>query len=343
MQLSRIDQADPVPNLFAALLGDAPWDGMLRALLARTRAQRVRLAIRHADTAPADTLHCRVAGAGWTGPVTAAENLTIDQLIDLQGLRAGRVYALEELRPLGPAGWADLLDKAQLGDARLLRIAGGDGYTAWLILLDQRPAFGAADSAQLTALIPAVEIAIGLLAGIDLLRARATTAEATLASLGISQAILDRQGQVLAGAVGVAASRAALADCCATLASAPAEAARLLPPGRDDGTWLRVRGLRPPATALPRRPVALATQRPPRPADPAAMQPAIGAIFRLSAQEARLAALLASGVTLDQAGRQLGLARETARSYTKKVYAKTGATGQVDLATRILTSLAPLA
>jgi DNA-binding CsgD family transcriptional regulator len=53
--------------------------------------------------------------------------------------------------------------------------------------------------------------------------------------------------------------------------------------------------------------------------------------FNLSAAEARLAAIIAEGRTPDEAAKQLGIARETARNQLKAVFAKTGTHRQGEL------------
>ena len=65
--------------------------------------------------------------------------------------------------------------------------------------------------------------------------------------------------------------------------------------------------------------------------------------FGLSAREAALAEALSRGVSLIEAGRSLRLTPETTRNYSKRIYAKTGTSGQADLVRLVLTSLAPLA
>lgn len=53
--------------------------------------------------------------------------------------------------------------------------------------------------------------------------------------------------------------------------------------------------------------------------------------FNLTPAEARLASLLATGMSLEKAAEQLGIARETARSQIKTIFAKTGAHRQGEL------------
>jgi DNA-binding CsgD family transcriptional regulator len=57
----------------------------------------------------------------------------------------------------------------------------------------------------------------------------------------------------------------------------------------------------------------------------------LAATFDLSTAEAKLAAIIAKGHSLDEAAEQLGIARETARNQLKAVFAKTGAHRQSEL------------
>ena len=65
--------------------------------------------------------------------------------------------------------------------------------------------------------------------------------------------------------------------------------------------------------------------------------------LKLSQVEARFAVLLADGLTVDEIGVRLGVTRSSARTYCKRVLAKTSASRQVDLVRLVLTSLARLA
>lgn len=66
-------------------------------------------------------------------------------------------------------------------------------------------------------------------------------------------------------------------------------------------------------------------------AAPVSLEPSLRQGFGLTAAEARLAALLADGGTLDEAAATLGIARETARTRLKAVFAKTGTSRQQGL------------
>ena len=54
-------------------------------------------------------------------------------------------------------------------------------------------------------------------------------------------------------------------------------------------------------------------------------------LFDLLPSEARLALALARGMSIAEAAVDLGITVESARTYSKRIYAKTGARGQADL------------
>jgi DNA-binding CsgD family transcriptional regulator len=57
----------------------------------------------------------------------------------------------------------------------------------------------------------------------------------------------------------------------------------------------------------------------------------LGELFDLIPSEARLALALSRGMSIAEAAGELGLTVESARTYSKRIYAKTGARGQSDL------------
>ena len=77
-------------------------------------------------------------------------------------------------------------------------------------------------------------------------------------------------------------------------------------------------------------------------ASPASAQQLID-LFDLNATEAALALQLVQGRTLAQAAREMHLTEQTARTYSKRIFAKTGTHRQADLVRLILTSVAHLA
>lgn len=71
--------------------------------------------------------------------------------------------------------------------------------------------------------------------------------------------------------------------------------------------------------------------------------PDLEQLFDLSPAEARLAQLLADGLSIEEAALQLGVARNTVRSQLQSVFAKTGTNRQGDLVRLLLSSAATLA
>lgn len=76
--------------------------------------------------------------------------------------------------------------------------------------------------------------------------------------------------------------------------------------------------------------------------DAAAFRNATQIAFGLSPAEAELATYLAQGASIVDAADAIGLTVESARTYSKRVFAKTGTSGQADLIRRLLRSIALL-
>ncbi|WEK44129.1 MAG: hypothetical protein P0Y64_04685 [Candidatus Sphingomonas colombiensis] len=70
---------------------------------------------------------------------------------------------------------------------------------------------------------------------------------------------------------------------------------------------------------------------------------ALEALHGLTHSEARLAAALADGASIAEAGASIGLTIETARNYSKRIYAKTGVRGQSELVRLLCTGVTALA
>lgn len=349
MAISTTDQNDLVIPLFEGLFEDPLWSTFLRRLLARTGAQRARLTLRNA-TAPAQPpLRLRVVTEAWRPSDDPGEPDVFDATA-YAALRPNRVYSLGEMRRFDSAEARaeqdETLRKAAIGDARLIRVAGPGEIEAWIVLLHEREVFDAADSALLTALVPAMTAAMRTLATIGTLRRRAEMAEDALGLLGIGQAALDGEGRVLvADAVAerhFATPSPELGRACAELATTPERERKTLQLGPEERAVL----LRPiPSGARsPNNPaVAIAAIRQPRSPDAASAAQVLAQTLGLSAREAALAEAMSRGVSIVEAGKALRLTPETARNYSKRIYAKTGVSGQADLVRLVLTGLAPLA
>ena len=65
-------------------------------------------------------------------------------------------------------------------------------------------------------------------------------------------------------------------------------------------------------------------------------------MFGLSRREAMLASLLAGGLTVAEAALDLGISEQTARTYLRQVFEKTGVTRQTELVRKIQASIASI-
>jgi len=350
MSLTPADQNDLVIPLFEGLFEAPLWGTFLRRLLARTGAQRVRLTLRNAAAPSQPPLHLHAA----TGARRLSDGPGLPDPFDgaaYAALRPGRVYALADMRDFGSsearARQDEALARAAVGDARLIRMTGGGNLEAWVALLHEREAFAAADSALLTSLVPAVAAAMATLATLGTLSRRAQMAEEALGLLGIGQAAFDCEGRavveddVARAELGYSAAGAQdLARACAELAEPGSRTTMALGP---EARTIMLRPI-PPANRSPADPaVAVAVFRRPAAAESASATKVIAETLGLSAREAALAEAMSRGLSIIDAGRALRLTPETARNYSKRIYAKTGASGQADLVRLILTGLAPLA
>lgn len=338
MALTPTDETNLLLPLFDGLFEQPLWETFLRRLAQRTRADRVQMTLSNL-AAP--------------GEMPLRRRVLADRLADDPGelevfntatyavLRPNRVYALDEIRDFDRADARAIQDEglrvARIGDARLIRIAGRGELNLWIVLLHERQSFGAADSALLTALAPAVTTMLALFSAIGGLRLRAEAARDTLALLGVEQAVLDSSGHPLPiDPPPPALPPGSYADACTALATANGNERRLV-----DDVLLRPAGVNRAGLGHPA--AAVATWRTGRRESPAIGAEVLARAYGLSAREAALAEAMSRGVPIVEAGKALRLTPETARNYSKRIYAKTDAKGQADLVRIILTGHAPLA
>lgn len=306
MSLSSSDERALVLPLLEGAQEQPCWRNFLAGLARRTGAAHAVLVVRPAGPSFLRPMvrQERRPGQG-EGPLLDVGALEGGVFPAFSDLRPGRVYALAEFAP--PAGGegvrpAGLLRDSSLADARILQVPVTPGLKAWLLIADDRLPFAAADSAVLSALAPFVAVALRRWADEQALRARLSGAEQLLERMGIDFAQLDAAGRILSG---------------------PALSGELPSPS----SRLRIVAL-PTATAW----AATQVRRHRGARRDAAIAAALREEFHLSAQEAALAWAIACGESLAQAGQRLGLTVETTRNYSKRIYAKTGTSGQAHLA-----------
>lgn len=220
-------------------------------------------------------------------------------------LRPGRVYALADLDPApDPA----------IADGRFARVVEPGGAGLCVALLRESGTFSSGDGALLAALVPHLAIALANLAVLERSRQCAAIADGLLRRAGIAWS--GHEGAAVAGPAwrpvddgldGV------------LLLPPPASTSVLAPAPAGIVAWHEEASVGEARAAL------------------------LAARFGLTASEGRLALALAGGQGLSAAAAAHGLTIETARNYSKRIYAKTGARGQADLVRRILESIVWLA
>jgi DNA-binding CsgD family transcriptional regulator len=320
-----------------------------------TGASAACLQMRFGPAAPLRTITSHSSANG-ERPALDPDGAWPADLMAIEALRPNRVYALQELldptaRP-GLSAQSDALRSAGLVDARLLRVTSRGGHEAVVMVISARTPFDARDSVLLSALAPHVILSLENTALLATQQWRMVMAETALARLGIGQIALDANGRVVladeyaAAALRVrAGARAPLGPAALSVLQAshdqddPAERLLVTLDERAGSHML----LEPATRHDTSRIAAVGIFR--RPPDLASPLPArqVAKILGISEREAALADALSRGKSILEAGESLHLTSETARNYTKRIYAKTGTKGQADLVRLLLTGLAPLA
>ena len=305
-----IDQDDAAFLLLSGRVigGLADWPELLHLLCGQFRADSARLF--HAP-------HC------W-GEAGAEQALTPGFVA---GLRIGRVYGGEELR--ARAFGADPLLAGS--DLRMIGMA-AQPAAAWLLLRRRKGAFAAADSARLSAYAPHLGQALALWAQARAAEAQALQADDLARRMAVGVVRLDTGAQHL---------------------HPDSMAQRLLAEHRCDTSALLRAAREQPLPVLVALAPALEAVIIDGPAGPIAclrqtrgtLPPPdmLAHLLAIPRAEARLAHALGEGATLAQAAARLGLSIETARNYSKRIFAATGLGGQAALTRRLWAGAVPLA
>lgn len=354
--LTRPDETDLLSALYQGVLEEPAWATFLARVRRRTRADGIQFLIARSgrDGGSREMVGRRAPSMRRLFPMAACYR-AMPAMFDR--LRPGRVYTGGELGELclamNDGGRSALRERGRHGHIRLLRIVEAGGVNGWLAIGRARADFTAAESTVLSTLAGHLTVALQYHAALLRERFRASIAAPALARRDIGWVMLDRQGHVLdhdpiaarlfhglsphgrrrlsipGGDEAVARALDAIAGGDARghaiRTSAPAPIHLLLRPAEDLGSG---------AAAILYAQGHEAT---------GGSERALVDLFALTRGEARLALALAGGQSLMEAGARLGLARETARSYSKALYAKTGTHGQAGLVRLIVLSLADLA
>ncbi|MEO0030280.1 MAG: hypothetical protein RIS94_38 [Pseudomonadota bacterium] len=359
---------DLLTSLHAGPLETPPWQAFLARLRFCVGADFCGFFFRQGDAHITDSTEISVGAAQLD--LLPAYKTGFHELdpVPYDDLRSGQVYAMAEFITPGNERHArylrEFLIPGRRQFQRIMRVTTPGGYNAFLMIWRGTRDFTAADSAVLARLAPHLAISLRLYAELERERVRAGISGEAVRRLNFGWLRLDARGQVLdrdsradellrhcdalrIGAngrllprLGEAARRldAALRDFAADPLARP-RAVRL-----SDDPWLDML-LRPAGDHVlsgPARPVATAYLHGDRETRASRVEQFIQ-LFDLTASEARLSLALTRGRTIAEAAVEQGITEQTARGYSKIVYAKTGARGQADLVRILLASVASLA
>ena len=361
MALTSNDETDLLLPLFQAGIEKPRFSTFLDRLRRRSQSELVGLLVRTMPDGPA-----MLSEASPSEYVTAHERfadqnglLGLDRA-QLAGLRKMRVYALDELLDSDPARRSAALRETSargLRDARIMRIGEDSSFEAWLFLARRHECTGA-DSALLANLAPYLQQTIDGIAASGRRQFRENLALQALSHARRGWLALDAQGRVLGMSDFLAqnwpgsdfavppptygerlrglqpAAARVLADCLfrfSTSRAAPAEPLVL-----SQSPYLEVLIAPAGGAAMADLPQAAALLLFGLPA-PAQKQVAarLARSFSLPPREAELAASLSAGLSIAETASAMGLTLETARNYSKRIYARMGVHGQAALMRKV--------
>jgi DNA-binding CsgD family transcriptional regulator len=361
MQLTSADETDLLMPLYAGVHDQSRWQSFLARLQRRTGADHAALILGRND-APMDQATEISSGRNLreeAGKLGLARHYAAERL-PYRTLRPGRVYGAAELVLHDTAmRTAHQHFNEQLGvsDRRVIRIRDQEGASAWLSLARNDHGFSASDGALLIAVAPHVAVALRNFVQTEGLRIQATMAQHALARGRIGWIAFDRDARIIARDETMAAllpittderlrtdrveTRQMLLHMAAEAANNPYVAPRvvtLLDTPHLDAVLIPLPDSRTIALTTP---VLLALCRlSPQPGEGRAAL--LADLFDLSRREAELALAISDGLSIAEAAALLGLTQETARNYSKRIYARMDVRGQAELVRQILLSSALL-
>lgn len=366
MRVPNLGETELLVPLHEGMFEQPMWDTFLQRLKLATDCALAVLVVQAPESASAIQL-----SAGADGSLPNLQSLfagkpAVVEPDPSRAMREGRVYSLQELLEYGDTQQRDLLTQVLepngLVHMRAVRLSDPSGLSAWLAVFDGDslpPSVGA----LLTALAPHFRVALRVLARIERGRARASMNAGAFSHIDFGWIALDRRCHV------VEMDTQAERFLSRTAALKQGPYGRLTPssPAIDRELTALVKSFaddpdaRPRAVNLSQDPWIDILVSPVRVASLSAGGKAVAMVyfrgdqnssadrcqqlidvFKLTQSEARFAWSLAQGVSIADAAEKHGLTIESARVYSKKIYGKTGAKGQVDFMRRMLTSVVAL-
>lgn len=357
----RVDDDGLLQALHEGMFETPLWSGFLNRLLAKTGARFTTLIFRPVDEETVVELY---AGKP---PSAEVHKLFVDGSMrdpfPYRTMRPGRAYSLDELIDPTDTQQRAFYEKAMLPQGltnmQSIRVTEPSGLDLWLGCSGGRE-IGSATGALLTALALHLGIALRSFAALERERFRSSVTGQVFDRLKMGWLSLDASCRIIDATDNVEqlfqwgtllrrgryerlvpASPAIdrkltvlLKDFAANRESRP-QAFNL---SKDPWVEMLVTPVQAHGFAGSQTPVAIIYISGDRRSQADRCEQLVD-LFGLLPSEARLAWMLGQATSITDAADALGLTIETARNYSKKIYAKTGARGQAELVRIILTSV----
>lgn len=357
----RVDDDGLLQSLHEGMFETPLWDDFLRRLLAKTGARFTTLIFRPVDEETVVELY---AGEP---PLEEVRKLFVEggmrDPIPYRKMRPGRAYSLEELldpsEPKQKAYYEQAMLPQGLTNMRSIRVTEPGGIDLWLACSGGKN-IGTGTGALLTALAPHLRIALRSFAALERERFRSAVTGQAFDRLKMGWLSLDagcriidatdnveqlfqwgtllrrgRYDRLVPSSPTIDRQLTALLKEFSANPDARPQAFNL---SKDPWVEMLVTPVQSPTISGSSTPVAIVYISGDRRSQADRCEQLVD-LFGLLPSEARLAWMLAQATSISEAADALGLTVETARNYSKKIYAKTGARGHAELVRIILTSV----
>jgi DNA-binding CsgD family transcriptional regulator len=353
------DAADLIEPLIEGMVEDPLWSTFIGRLRRRMKADYASLIFRPLRVG-APQNHVVHLASGRQSPPSIAQlyrdSLYKSDPMPYHDMIDGRVYALPELLRTGDPQHDPyrkrLIAPSGMNIMRMMRVVEASGVSAWLSLSRRKREFDAEHDALIAALAPYLRAALKSYVALERERIRSSVANEAVRRMNFGWFTLDAEGRILdadahgenmlveskvlirgrgakLGARDAAVGRNIAAAVKALVADRQSRS-RAIVLSRDP--WLDMllvkvtirTGATRPAPTL----VAYIHSDQWSSADRCEQ---LAQLFDLTPRQAGLALALSRGMTIAEAANELGLSVESARTYSKRIYLKTGARGQADL------------
>ena len=357
----RLDDNGLLEALHDGMFQTPLWGDFLERLRTKTGARHTNLSFRPIDE---ESIVMMQSGQPLPDDLSRSflENYSSNPST-YRKMREGRVYTLEELLdredPAQERLYVELMAPNGLTAMRSVRVTEASGIDLWLGVAGGK-SIGAGTSALLSALVPHLRIALRSYIALEREKFRSNVSAQTFDRLDAGWMTLDARGRIVdmtrhveqllqrtnvlrrgrydrltPASPAIDRELTSLIKQYSKDGEGPPKAINL---SRDPWMDMLVSPLPRKGLASGATPVAIVYVSGDRRSS-ADRREQLVELFGLLPSEARLAWVLAQGVSIADAAEAVGISVETARNYSKKIYAKTGARGHPELVRIILTSV----